>query len=122
MAGAVMDFATSSIRDIDAAPASELDEQPFGVIGFGADGIVQTYTAAESRMAGLSPERVIGKHVFTAVAPCMNNYLVAQRFDDEPELDATIDYVLTLKMKPTPVRIRMLRSGGIERRFLLIQR
>lgn len=117
-----MEFATSSIADIDAAPAATLDALPFGVIGFGRDGKVEVYSAAESRLAGLSPEKVVGKHVFGVVAPCMNNYLVAQRFEDEPELDATIDYVLTLRMRPTPVKLRMLQSGALSRRFLLIQR
>ena len=64
--------------------------------------MVQRYNATESRMAGLSPERVLGLPLFTTVAPCMNNYLVAQRFDDARErgepLDDTIDYVLTLRM------------------------
>lgn len=117
-----MDFVASSIRDIDSADVAELDGQSFGVIGFGPDGRVETYSAAESRMAGLSADRVVGKHLFTAVAPCMNNYLVAQRFEDEPELDATIDYVLTLRMRPTPVKLRMLQSAGTARRYLLIQR
>jgi photoactive yellow protein len=92
------------------------------VIGFGPDAAVQLYSAAESRMAGLSPDRVVGKHIFAVVAPCMNNYLVAQRFEDEPELDATIDFVLTLRMRPTPVTLRMLKSAGATRRYLLIQR
>jgi photoactive yellow protein len=117
-----MDFATYSIREIDGAPSESLDALPFGVIGFGADGNVALYSAAESRMAGLSPDKVVGKHVFAVVAPCMNNYLVAQRFEDEPELDATIDFVLTLRMRPTPVKLRMLKSAGVSRRYLLIQR
>ena len=40
----------------------------------------------------------------------MNNYLVAQRFIDEPEIDDTIDFVLTLRMRPTPVKLRLLKS------------
>ena len=119
---APLDFARSSIREIDGAAASTLDGLPFGVIGFGPDGHVETYSAAESRMAGLTPERVMGKHVFTAVAPCMNNYLVAQRFEDEIELDATIDYVLTLRMRATPVKLRLLKGADARMRYLLIQR
>ena len=117
-----MEFSGVSIEGIESAPPGALDDLPFGVIGFGQDGLVQTYSAAESRMAGLSPDRVIGRHVFTAVAPCMNNYLVAQRFEDEPELDETIDYVLTLRMRPTMVKLRMLKSPGAQRRYILIQR
>ena len=117
-----MDFATCPIREIEKAPRERLDALPFGVIGFGPDGNVEFYSAAESRMAGLSPEKVLGKHVFAVVAPCMNNYLVAQRFEDQPELDVTIDYVLTLRMRPTPVKLRMLQSASASRRYLLIQR
>ena len=73
-------------------------------------------------MAGLSPERVLGKHLFTNVAPCMNNYLVAQRFEDEAELDVIIDYVLTFRMRPTAVKMKLLKSAAVERRFILIQR
>lgn len=117
-----MDFATAPIRQIEGASSDTLDNLPFGIIGFGPDGTVQFYSATESRMAGLSPDRVMGKHLFTAVAPCMNNYMVAQRFEDEAELDATIDYVLTLRMKPTQVKLRMLKSADAERRYLLVQR
>lgn len=117
-----MDFATSSIHEIARAEPEELDGLPFGVIGFAPDGLVETYSAAEGRMAGLTPERVRGKHLFTCVAPCMNNFMVAHRFEQEAELDQTIDYVLTLRMRPTPVKIRMLKSAAAERRFLLIQR
>ena len=117
-----MNFATSSIQEIDTARPEVLDQLPFGVIGFDASGTVGFYSLAESRMAGLSPDKVVGKHVFAVVAPCMNNFMVAQRFEDEAELDATIDYVLTLRMRPTPVRLRMLKSAGASRRYLLIQR
>jgi photoactive yellow protein len=117
-----MDFSTCSIREIEKAAPETLDVLPFGIIGFGAEANVELYSAAESRMAGLSPDKVVGKHLFAVVAPCMNNFLVAQRFEDEPELDATIDYVLTLRMRPTPVKIRMLQSAGAARRYLLIKR
>lgn len=117
-----MDFSTVSIQDLEGAPAELLDVQSFGTIGFGPDGKVISYSAAESRMAGLSPDRVLGKHIFTAVAPCMNNFLVAQRFEDEAELDAAIDYVLTLRMRPTPVKLRLLKATDIDRRFILVQR
>ena len=117
-----MDFATTPIRELAATRPEDLNELLFGVIGFDADGVVRTYSAAESRMAGLSPDRVVGKHFFTAVAPCMNNFLVAQRFEDEAELDATIDYVLTLRMRPTPVKLRLLKSAGVSERYVLVQR
>lgn len=113
------------VRDTDhleAAPDVVLDPAPFGIIGFGHDGIVDLYNAAESRMAGLSPDKVVGKHFFGTVAPCMNNYLVAQRFEDEQSLDVEIDYVLTPRMRPTPVKLRLLKAADADRRYVLVQR
>jgi len=56
------------------------------------------------------------------VAPCTNNYLVAQRFRDEPTLDAELDYVFTLKMRPTKVRLRLLQTPEARRKYLLVAR
>jgi photoactive yellow protein len=104
----------------------EVDRRTFGVIGFDADGIVQVYNHAESQAAGLLPERVLGRHLFETVAPCMNNFLVAQRFEDAAALaqplDDTIDYVLTLRMRPTPVRLRLLADPKLRWRYVLVQR
>jgi photoactive yellow protein len=117
-----MQFSEASIRDIDGAGDDALDALPYGVIGLAPSGDVEVYSAAEARMAGLSRDGVLGRHFFTAVAPCMNNFMVAQRLEDEPALDAVIDYVLTFRMRPTPVKLRLLKDPGVARRYLLIQR
>ncbi|WP_132734364.1 phosphonate transporter [Sphingomonas sp. PP-F2F-A104-K0414] len=98
------------------------DALPFGVVGFGADTIVQTYNATEARMSGLDPSTVMGVPFFDAVAQCMNNFLVAQRFEDEPDIDDIVPYVLTLRMRPTKVRLRLLAHAGMPRRYILIER
>lgn len=108
------------------AEDGELDALTFGVIGFGPDGVVVRYNAWESRAAGLSPQRVLGHPLFTVVAPCMNNFMVAQRFEDAAaagdRLDAVIDYVLTLRMKPVRVKLRLLAEPGASLRYVLVQR
>jgi photoactive yellow protein len=105
---------------------AELDALNFGVIGFDAETLVCRYNSAESRMAGLSPQRVLGQSLFTAVAPCMNNFLVAQRFEDAATegsaLDATIDYVFTLRMRPSKVKLRLLAAPGAALRYVLVHR
>jgi photoactive yellow protein len=105
---------------------AELDDLEFGVIAIDAEEVVCRYNALESKMAGLSPDRVVGKPLFDVVAPCMNNYLVAQRLQDaasagEP-LDAVVDYVLTLRMRPTKVKLRLLAVPGDAHRYVLILR
>ena len=99
-----------------------LDDLPYGVIGLSRDGLVKIYNATESRLAGLAPGRVLGGDFFNNIAQCMNNYMVAQRFLDEPELDDTIDFVLTLRMRPTPVKLRLLQSEAANLHFVLIHR
>lgn len=108
--------------ELDASADASLDEADFGVIVLDDDHRVVFYNRAEAALSGLTPERVIGRHFFTEVAPCTNNFMVAYRFETEEELDATIDYVFTLRMTPTPVRLRLLRRSGAKRRFLLVQR
>ena len=114
------------VERLDALPETALDALDFGVIGFDAANVVRRYNAYESRAAGLSSARVLGHDLFTAVAPCMNNYLVAQRFEDAAaegsELDATIDYVLTLRMRPVKVRLRLLAAPAADHRYVLVQR
>ena len=114
------------VERLDALPETALDDLDFGVIGFDAANVVRRYNAYESRAAGLSSARVLGHDLFTAVAPCMNNYLVAQRFEDAAaegsELDATIDYVLTLRMRPVKVRLRLLAAPAADHRYVLVQR
>ncbi len=104
----------------------ELDQLEFGVIGIDAGDVVRRYNAFESRLAGLSPQRVLGHPLFTVVAPCMNNFMVAQRFVDAATaalpLDDTIDYVLTLRMRPVKVRLRLLSMPGEGMRYVLVER
>jgi photoactive yellow protein len=104
----------------------DLDRLDFGVIGFDRDTNVCQYNRTESDAAGITPPRVLGQPLFTNVAPCMNNFMVAQRFEDAEDdgtvLDATIDYVLTLRMRPVKVALRLLAAPGSAIRYVLVQR
>jgi len=106
--------------------AEQLDRLDFGVIGFGADTRVTQYNQTESEAAGLGAPRVLGRPLFTDVAPCLNNFMVAQRFEDAADgastLDDTIDYVLTLRMRPVKVKLRLLAEPGAAQRYLLVLR
>jgi photoactive yellow protein len=106
--------------------AEQLDQLDFGVIGFDADTNVCRYNRTESDAAGLTAPRVLGQPLFTNVAPCLNNFMVAQRFEDAEDgdtaLDDTIDYVLTLRMRPIKVKLRMLAEPGSAVRYVLVQR
>lgn len=111
------------LETLDEAALNALD---FGVIGFGRDGRVQRYNTFESKAAGLGVERVLQQDLFTVIAPCMNNFLVAQRFADAYEsgqaLDDTISYVLTLRMRPTRVKLRLLSDSATDLSYVLVHR
>ena len=102
--------------------ASQPDAVSFGAVALDRANRAVAYNAVESRAAGLSPERVLGKPFFAEVALCMNNFMVSQRFADADALDETIDYVLTLRMRPTRVRLRLLREAGADCGWVLIER
>ena len=113
---------TLTLAELQTMRVDACDYLPFGVIGLDTSGITKVYNATEARMASLAPDRVLGLSFFNAVAQCMNNYLVAQRFEEEAELDVIIPYVLTLRMRPTPVRMRLLASKSSLLRYILIER
>lgn len=117
-----MDFDSADMMSkLEALSTAELDQLPFGVIAMDAAGVVLQYNATESTMAGLSPDRVLGLDFFTDVAPCTNNYLVAGRYE-EAELDETLNYVFTLRMKPSPVTLRLLKSSAHKQQYMLVLR
>jgi photoactive yellow protein len=122
-----LDFDQSDILvQLQTIDAAELDRLEFGVIGIDAQTLVRRYNAWESQAAGLSPQRVLGQPLFTAVAPCMNNFMIAQRFEDaaadERPLDVRLDYVFTLRMRPAKVQLRLLAAPGAELRYVLVRR
>ena len=98
-----------------------LDGLSFGVVGLDSENVVELYNTHEERYSGLPRGIVVGRHFFSDVAPCMNNYMVAERLAEAP-LDVTLPYVLTFRMRPTPVRLRLLRASEASRRWVLIAR
>ena len=107
---------------LEAASADALDGLPFGVVAMAADGAVEGYNTAEGKLSGLTPARVIGRNFFTSVAPCTNNFMVAHRFESEPEIDAVIDYVFTFRLAPLKVRLRLLKRPGGQRMYLAVEK
>lgn len=106
---------------LEALELSEFDTWEFGLIAMDRTARVIWYNENESRRAGMTRERVVGHVFFDDIAVCTNNYLVAQRYLDEPDLDAQLDYVFTLRMRPTPVRLRLLAREGSDRQYLAVR-
>ena len=122
MTRATCGFETVTIHELEEMDGTSLDTLEFGVVGMKSGTVTDIYNATESRLAGISPENVLGAPFFENVAQCMNNFMVAQRFEDEAELDDIVPFVLTLRMRPTPVRLRLLQTPEVARRYVLIER
>lgn len=111
-----------ALEQLERMTRAQLDALPFGVVGLDAEAKTSRYNAFERTASGLSDDFVLGKSFFDEVAPCMNNYLVAERFKEEEFLDEQLSYVLTLRMRPTKVRLRLLRAPGVPTAYLLVER
>lgn len=110
------------IDKLERLSDAELDALNFGVIKMDQDGRIVSYNLYESEGAGLSRERVLTRNFFAQIGPCTNNALVAGRFRGAVELDAELDYVFTLRMQHTPVRLRLLKSVRAASMYLLVRR
>ena len=108
------------LASLESLQLPDFDELQFGLIVMDRAGDVVAYNAFEASRAGLNPENVVGRNFFLSVGPCTNNYLIAQRYLDEPDLDDFLDFVFTLRMKPTPVRLRLMACRDSERQYLAI--
>jgi photoactive yellow protein len=117
-----VNFLDISVEALDSAEPEWLDMLSFGVVGIDQAGLTARYNALEANLAGLAQDAVLGREFFLTTGICMNNFLVAQRFEDEPVLDVTLDYVLTFRMRPTPVKLRLLQNPKCRLRYVLIQR
>jgi photoactive yellow protein len=117
-----VDFGDPHLFDaLEAADDAALDALPFGVVAMASDGAVTSYNFAESRLSGLTPANVIGRRFFTQVAPCTDTAAVAGRYESEPFLDDVIAYVFTFALRPTAVRLRLLKGPGRRRMYLAVQ-
>ena len=118
----MMDFDDPDLgRLLEGASDTDLDGEDFGVVRMDRSGAVAFYNRYESDLSGLSPERVVGRHFFEDVAPCTNNFMVAERFAEE-SLDEQLDYVFTYRMRPTKVRLRLLKPLVGVYQYLLVRR
>lgn len=116
-------FDTAGIgRLLDAASPDALDLLPFSVIAMDQKGLVVAYNRHEEAASGLERRSLIGLPFFSGVGICMDTPQVAGRLAIAQEVDVTLDYTLTFRMRPTKVRLRLVRSAAFRNRYLLIER
>lgn len=118
-----MDFYEKNIIDkLKNISDDELDKLEFGVIGIDNNNIVVKYNLTEEKYSGYTKDFVIGKDLFIDIAPCFNNYLVALKFEENDCLDEILPYILSFKVKPVKVELRLLKDKNSRLSYVLIRR
>ena len=110
------------IDKLEALDEAGLDHLDFGVIGFDGDTCVHRYNSTEEQLSGYHREFILGKRLFLDIAPCMNNYLIALKFEEERKIDVIIPYILSFKVKPVKVQLRLLKNSASALSYVLIKR
>ncbi len=105
---------------LDEQPNEILDNVNFGVVKMNKSGTVVFYNKAEALITGVKSENTIGKHFFTQVAPCTNNFLVAEKFNNT-NLDEQVQYIFTYVTQPIPVILRLLK-GDCDNQYMLVKK
>ncbi|MEE4244741.1 MAG: hypothetical protein V2I33_04990 [Kangiellaceae bacterium] len=107
-----MSFESITIGDLNSQNTSALNAHNYGVVKMDHSGTVTDYNNSQSEHTGMSKDAVMGKHFFTQVAPCTNNFMVSQKYDSAEGLDETVPYTFTIKMAPTPLTLRLLKDSS----------
>ena len=103
---------TDVLYGADSLGSAELDALPYGMIQLDSRGVILRYSAAESRLSGLSAAECVGRHFFDDVAPCTQVAEFYGRFQDgvrAGRLDAVFNFRFNFR-PPRDVRIHLFYS------------
>lgn len=95
---------------LDANSEQAYDTLPFGVVKMNYEGTVINYSKWQSELSGVTKENAKGKNFFTQVAPCTNNFMVAEKYKRDA-LDEIMPYMFTYITLPTPVELRLIKGS-----------
>ncbi len=95
-----------------------LDALPFGVIRLDSEGEAVFYSRTERRQSGMGQRRVLGRHFFTQVAPCMQTPEFALRIEAARRagaLDIQFEHVGDFEDETRELSVRVMSSsdGGL---------
>ena len=117
-----IDFSSKDLFTwLDNQDNAIFDELPFGVVKMDLSGIVIYYNKQESMITGVDPAMAKGKNFFVQIAPCTNNFMVAEKYK-LAELDEEFDYLFTYATTPTKVRLRLLKSIANTHQYMVVQK
>jgi photoactive yellow protein len=104
-------FEKINSADLEGMSRQEFDALPFGAILLDRQGVVQRYNEWEARLAQRDPGRVIGRNVFTDIAPCTDVAAFRGRLEELVESGQKsyfFDYTFRFPWGERRVRVRFL--------------
>lgn len=105
---------------LDEQSNETLDQLNFGLVKMNKSSVVLFYNKAEESITGVKSENTIGKQFFTQIAPCTNNFLVAEKYN-QSILDEQVQYIFTYVTQPIPVQLRLLKGDG-DNQYMLVKK
>jgi len=122
----IINFGSDDMGNIMAKLGdSKINDLAFGAIKLDGDGNILSYNQAEGDITGRDPKDVIGKNFFTDVAPCTNQPEFFGKFKQgiqEDKLNTMFEYVFDYKMKPTKVKVHMMKAQVGEGYYIFVKR
>lgn len=117
-----IDFSSAHLMEwLETKDNSSYDQLLFGVVKMDKEGTVVYYNQQESLITGVDPVIAKGKNFFIQIAPCTNNFMVAERYKQD-ELDESLDYLFTYVTTPTKVRLRLLKSVAYSHQYMIVHK
>lgn len=111
---------------LDDLSDADLDAAPFGIIALNAQGVVERYNLAESRLARLDRAQVLGRSFFKTVAPCTATPEFQGRWaavaGNPAAAPVQFSYVFDFKFGAQDVEVEVLRGSRPGRTYLVINR
>lgn len=122
----VINFGSDDMGNIMAKLGdAKINELAFGAIKLDSNGNILSYNQAEGDITGRDPKEVIGKNFFTDVAPCTNQPEFFGKFKQgiqQDKLNTMFEYVFDYKMKPTKVKVHMMKAQVGEGYYIFVKR
>lgn len=122
----VVTFGSAEVeKSIGKMDAKSFDQLAFGAIKLDAEGTVLSYNAAEGAITGRDPKAVLGKNFFKDVAPCTSTPEFQGKFKSGVQagnLNTLFEYVFDYNMKPTKVKVHMIKAMGSDGYFIFVKR
>jgi photoactive yellow protein len=111
-----------AIQALESMDQESMDQLDFGVVRMDKNNKIKAYNRYELDLSGNQLKHVIEKDFFKQIAPCTNNFMVAEKYQLDQVLDEKLDYVFTYRMKPTKVVLRLLHSPNEANQYLLVKK